>query len=150
MTKGEIIFGDLFTTTPFENTLHSVELQGKYIREGLEFSMSGVGYLNLLQVSGLHVVFDMKREPHNRVVSLDVLCRICEGNIPKYGPIDDEKYYRVVMPSYLAEGGDGFAMFGEQSRNTIYGPRDVDALANYVERNSPLSKPPSAGRITFL
>jgi 2',3'-cyclic-nucleotide 2'-phosphodiesterase (5'-nucleotidase family) len=150
LTNGKIFYGDLVTTTPFENLLHSVELQGKVIREALEFSVADENSVILLQLSGLRVIYDLKKEPYNRIVLLNVLCRICERDIPKYEQIDDEKVYRVSMPSFLAGGGDGFTMIEENSRNTIYGPRDIDALTNFIEKNSPLNKPLLAGRISFV
>lgn len=148
LSSGEIFYGDLVTTTPFENLLHSVELQGKVIREALEFSVFNEDSLMLLQVSGLKIVYNMNNQPNNRIVSLLALCRVCD--IPRYELIDDEKYYRVVMPSFLAEGGDGFTMIGEGARNTIYGPLDIDAVTDYVEKNSPLNIPPITGRISFV
>lgn len=149
LTKGEIFYGDLVTTTPFENLLHSIELQGKVIREALEFSVANEDSMIILQVSGLRVVYDMTKEANKRIVQLDVLCRICDRSVPKYEPIDEEEFYRVSMPEFLALGGDGFTMIGEKSRNTIFGPRDIDALTAYVEKNSPINMPPLAGRITF-
>lgn len=37
-----------------------------------------------------------------------MLCTECR--VPKYEPLDPEKIYTVVMPSYLVDGGDGFGM----------------------------------------
>lgn len=148
-TKGQIYYGDLVASTPFENALHSVELQGKVIKEIFEFSFISE-IITVPQVSGLKVVYDLKRELNDKVVSIEVLCRICENNVPKYEPIDYEKYYRVAMPSYMSGGGDGFVMIPENSRNLIYGPLDIEALEKYTEKNSPIIKPPSAGRITFV
>lgn len=150
LSRGEIIFGDLVTTTPFENVLHSVELQGKVIREALEFSVANRDSMILLQVSGLRVVYNLENQAYNRIVSLLALCRICKDDIPRYEPIDDEQFYRVSMPSFLAGGGDEFTMIGTNARNTIYGPRDIDALTDYIEKNSPMNIPPLAGRISFI
>lgn len=130
--------------------MHNVELQGKIIREALEFAVADESSLIILQMSGLKVVYNLENEANNRIVSLDVLCRICDRDIPHYKPIDDEEFYRVSLPSFLAEGGDGFTMLGEKSRDTIFGPRDIDALSSYVEKNSPISLPPLLGRITFV
>lgn len=148
LTSGELFYGDLVTTTPFENLLESAELQGKVIKEALEFSVADENSLILLQVSGLKVVYNMSREANNRIVSLDVLCRVCD--IPRYEPINEEEYYRVVLGSYLAAGGDGFTMIGEGVRNSIFGPLDIDALANYVTKNSPINLPLLSGRIVFV
>lgn len=150
LTAGEIFYGDLITTTPFENELHSIELQGKVILEALEFSVANPDSTLTLQVSGLKVVFDMTRDAYKRVTSLFALCRVCENNIPRYEPIEAEKYYRVVVPSFLAGGGDGFTMIASGARNSIVGPLDIDALTSYVEKNSPLIMPAATGRITLV
>lgn len=150
LVKGDILYGDLVTTTPFGNVLHSIELQGKVIREAFEFSVSNENSLMLLQVSGLKVVYDMSKPVNSRVVSLYALCRVCEGNIPKYEPIDEEKFYRVVAPDFLARGGDGFEMIATGSRDTIVGPVDIDALTSYVEKFSPIGIPSLKSRITFV
>lgn len=150
LMKGKIVYGDLISSTPFENILHSIELQGKFLKETFEFSVLNENSKSLLQVSGLKVVFDMKNTANNRVVSIEILCRICENNVPKYETIDYEKFYRVAMPSYLADGGDNFTMIPKNSRNLIVGPVDIDALTNYIEKHSPMIKPPLTGRITFV
>lgn len=150
LSKGTVVFGDLVTTTPFENNLISIEIQGKFIREALEFSVQNSDSLTLLQMSGLRVVYDLKREEGKRVVSVHALCRICEDNVPKYEPLEDEKSYRVVMASFLASGGDGYSMIGDNALNQIVGQIDIDALTDYVEKFSPLSMPNALGRIVFV
>jgi 5'-nucleotidase len=143
-----IFYGDLVTVNPFENSLYSVELQGKIIRQAMEFSVANDESSILLQVSGLKIVYDMKRDPNDRIIELNVLCRACD--IPRYESIEDEQFYRVIMPSFLADGGDGFTMIGENVKNIIHGPRDIDALSDYIEKFSPFALPPVSGRISFV
>lgn len=45
-------------------------------------------------------------------MSLSMLCTDCR--VPKYEPLDPEKTYTVVMPSYIVGGGDGYAMIKEE------------------------------------
>lgn len=52
--------------------------------------------------------YDLSKPPKQRVVSLSLLCTDCR--VPKYEPLDPEKTYTVVMPSYIVDGGDGFDM----------------------------------------
>ena len=89
-----------------------MELQGKYIREALEY---GLETKQILQVSGIKVVFDLSRETGKKIDSLLVLCRVCD--VPRYSSIHDEEWYRIIMPSFLGNGGDGFLMFREKRRN---------------------------------
>jgi 2',3'-cyclic-nucleotide 2'-phosphodiesterase (5'-nucleotidase family) len=69
--------------------------------------------------------------------------------VPKYEPIDDKKYYKVIVNDYTADGGDGFTMFAKYAKNVITGPRDVDALSDYIQKYTPFVMPPLMGRITI-
>lgn len=148
LTAGNIIMADLFTTTPFENKILSVELPGSAIREALEFSVSNEEKLHVLQVSGVKVVYDLSRQPYDRIIELKVLCQKC--NVPRYEDIENQKYYRVALGDYLANGGDSFTMIPKYSRNILEGPLDIDALATYVENNSPINLPGLLRRIQFV
>lgn len=145
---GKVIVADLFTTTPFENKVLSLELPGFAIREVLEFSVHEATNLHVMQVSGIKVVYDMSRKPYDRIIDLKVLCQKCQ--IPRYEDIDAMKYYRVAMGDYLAFGGDDFTMIPKNARNHIEGPLDIDALTNYVEKHSPINVPGVLGRIQFV
>lgn len=114
INRGEISFADIITTTPFANTVDTLELQGKYIRGTLEDSISK-NPQSTMQVSGIKVTYDMKKPLGQRVVELKVLCRLCD--VPKYEDINDEEWYRMVMPSFLSNGGDGFTQIKENMRN---------------------------------
>jgi 5'-nucleotidase len=46
-----------------------------------------------------------------RVKEILVLCNECR--VPTYVPLEDDSYYSVVMPTFLAEGGDGFTMISD-------------------------------------
>ena len=59
LAKGDIVWGDLAITTPFENKLHCFELPGKAIRDAFEFSAANLESPILLQVSGLKVVYNI-------------------------------------------------------------------------------------------
>lgn len=150
LSSGEIYYGDLVTTTPFENQLHNIELQGKYLREALEFSVADPADLIVLQVSGLKIVYNMTKPAYNRITSLHVLCRVCPNNVPRYEAINDEAFYRVALAAFLSGGGDGFTVIAANRRDIIYGPLDIESLDEYVARNSPLSIPPVTGRISFV
>ena len=50
----------------------------------------------------------------------------------------------------MLNGGDSFTMFPMYARNRLDGPKDVDALADYIEKMSPINLPPLIGRIKFV
>lgn len=55
---------------------------------------------------------DVSKPPQQRVTSLSVLCTSCR--VPVRRPVEDEAEYGVVLPSYLADGGDGFSMIKDE------------------------------------
>ena len=65
------------------------------------------------------VTYDVAREPKDRVVEVLVRCSECE--VPDYKPLDYDKFYKIVMHSFLAGGGDGFQVIKEQGRNHFTG-----------------------------
>lgn len=73
----------------------------------------------LISFLGIHVVYDLSRTPGNRVVSLDVLCTQCR--VPRYEPLRDDDNYKVVLPNFLANGGDGFQMLRDEVLKHDYG-----------------------------
>lgn len=67
----------------------------------------------LVSLLGIQVVYDLSRKPGDRVVKLDVLCTQCR--VPSYEPLQMGKTYKVVLPSFLANGGDGFRMIKDEA-----------------------------------
>ena len=60
------------------------------------------------------VTFDLSRTRGNRVVSAEVRCTECE--VPEFHPLDPEAEYKVILSTYLVDGGDGYTMI---TNNTI-------------------------------
>lgn len=110
---GKITRFDLETILPFENQLIAVNITGNVLRQVLEHSVKRyVEYGppgEFLQLSGLHVVYNISKEPDNRVESVNVLCSNCL--VPLYENLDPNHQYGIIISSFLYEGGDGFTMF---------------------------------------
>jgi 5'-nucleotidase len=147
LSAGDLTFSDLVTTTPFENTVDSMELEGKYIRQALEFS-ARFDSPSILQVAGLRVVFDMKKPAYSKIITLEALCRLCD--VPRYEPLQDNTWYRITVNNFLLVNGENFAMIRDNARNHKVRAIDIDALTNYVEKNSPIVLLNPRGRITFV
>ncbi|KAJ8366529.1 hypothetical protein AAFF_G00350830, partial [Aldrovandia affinis] len=62
--------------------------------------------------SGIRVEFDLSKPAGQRVASLSLLCTQCR--VPAYAPLDPAQIYKLVLPSYMANGGDGFSMIREE------------------------------------
>ncbi|KAF2903611.1 hypothetical protein ILUMI_02575 [Ignelater luminosus] len=150
---GDITFNDLVTTQPFENTFDIGELQGKYIEEFLEFATTSFyNYrerfdINLLQISGIRVVYNLTNPEGSRTQSIKIRCRECA--VPVYEPLHHDKMYKIVVNSFLAGGGDGYKVIADNLKNKKIGPRDIDVLRKYIELHSPIIQPLD-GRIQIV
>lgn len=147
LSPGIITYDDLFTTLPFQNTIDTFELQGRHLLEALEFSAAWYSFYNFLQFSGMKVVFNVTEPIDSRVVSVEILCRQCD--IPRYEPLDVEQWYRIIMPSFIGAGGNGFVAFTHRRNHRKGDKMDIDVVENYMKKLSPVIQRKD-GRITVL
>ncbi|XP_063243476.1 apyrase isoform X3 [Bacillus rossius redtenbacheri] len=161
----EITYNDLVTAQPFDNSVDTMELQGKHLLEALEQSVSSPwssgdnnlaaprstarqfsGY-GFLQYSGVRVTYNVSRPVGSRVQELGLLCDECL--VPEYRALDPDKWYRVAIASFLAGGGDGFRVFPDNMRNHVTGRTDVEIFMEYLTKHSPIIQGED-GRITVI
>lgn len=119
------------------------DIEGKYIKGMLEFAASEEYYfgrayasINLLQVSGIQVVFNLSKPEGERAQSIKVLCNTCL--IPIYEDLNQDKTYKIITPSFLTGGGDGFTVISENLQNTKVGRVDIDVFKQYLSAKSPI------------
>ncbi|XP_033859388.3 snake venom 5'-nucleotidase-like isoform X2 [Acipenser ruthenus] len=138
----------LTAVMPFDGTFDLIELKGSTLRAAFEHSVRRHGQSTgeFLQVSGIRVVFDLSKAPGHRVKKLDVLCTKCR--VPYYEPLDINKTYKVVIPSYVAGGGDGFAMIKEEKLKHDTGDQDISVVSEYISAMKKVY-PAVEGRILF-
>jgi 5'-nucleotidase len=139
---GQVTYGESFAVQPFGNTLMTMTLTGAQIDTLLEQQWSGAGNTaapKVLQVSnGFTYTWDASRPIGDRVDPATI--RI--GGTP----ISTSASYRVTVNSFLADGGDGFAVLRDGT-NRLGGAVDTDALEAYFRANSPVAPGPR-NRIT--
>jgi len=128
--RGPITVGKVYEVLPFGNTLVVMDLKGKEILAALENGVSqweqGAG--RFLQVSGLRYAFDLARPAGSRVVRVEV--RTEKG----FAPLDLEATYRVVVNSFIANGGDGFTVLKEaQGYRVDTGFSDAESFMDYLK-----------------
>ncbi|XP_071766421.1 snake venom 5'-nucleotidase [Centroberyx gerrardi] len=147
--NGTITMEDLIAVLPFGGTFDLLQLKGSTLRKAFEHSVKRYGQNTgeFLQVSGFHVEFDMSKEPWRRLKSLSALCTNCR--VPQYEPVEDEKVYKVVLPSYLADGGDGFSMIKEEKLKHDSGDLDISVVGNYITERKKVY-PSVEGRIKIF
>ena len=132
--KGPITLETLFMVLPFDDELVTMDLTGEKILEVLEKSVTAE---NLLQVSGMRIVYDLSHPSGAKVAAAEVA-----GN-----PMEPRKTYKVVTNDFLATASGTFDVF-KQGRNVRMGSPQRDAVADYIRKISPVNTHP-LDRILF-
>ncbi|XP_056419231.1 5'-nucleotidase [Hyla sarda] len=147
-SNGSITLEDLLSVLPFGGTFDIIEIKGSTLKAAFEHSVHryGASTGEFLQVGGIKVVYNIDNKPGDRVVSLRVICTKCR--VPKYVSVQMDEVYKVVLPAYIAEGGDGFAMLKNESLKHDSGDLDVAVVGNFIRKMLRVY-PAVDGRIQF-
>jgi 5'-nucleotidase len=138
---GEFTFGEAFGVQPFGNSLVTMTLTGEQIDTLLEQQWVGQTSPRILQVSnGFTYEWDASQPDGSKV----------DASTIKIGgvAIDPSTGYRVTVNSFLADGGDNFAVLVDGT-DRLGGEVDLDALVSYFGAFSPVAPGPQ-DRITRL
>ena len=146
---GDITYGDIIEVHPFGNLACVVEVTGQQILDALELGSMYVGEAEsggFLQVSGLKytintaiptsVVLDdagnfVEVSGERRVSDVQVL----DSESGEYAALDPSATYTLASHNYmLKDGGDGYAMFGEDNITILQDEVMVDneVLISYI------------------
>ncbi|KAJ8356081.1 hypothetical protein SKAU_G00188750 [Synaphobranchus kaupii] len=147
--SSSVTMEDLISVLPFGGTYDLVQLNGSTLLKVFEHSVRryGGGTGEFLQVSGILVKLDVSKPPGERVASLSLLCTQCR--VPRYEPLVANKTYKLVLPSYLVDGGDGYSMIRDEKLKHDSGDLDLSVISNYM---SEMKRVYAAveGRIMFI
>lgn len=139
---GQVRYEDLFTVQPFYNNLVTLTLTGSQLIELLEQQWKGQGPEGrVLSVSrGFSYTWDAGKPVGQRIVP---------GSVQLDGrPVRPDDRVRVVVNSFLATGGDNFAVL-KQGTDRRTGVMDIDAFEAYIDGN-PMLLPGALDRIARL
>lgn len=147
---GVVTRGELFGAAPFDNQVITLSLKGEDLLETLELGVRSNNETSrgeFLQVSGLKVIYDLRKPVGKRVVSVKVRCSKCE--VPHYENLKLSETYRLVTTSFLVAGGDGHRVLKEKSFDKkIEDFNDLETICWYFKTFSPVF-PGTEGRIGF-
>ncbi|MFE3055282.1 bifunctional metallophosphatase/5'-nucleotidase [Nocardia sp. NPDC059239] len=134
LTGGNITYEQAYTVQPFGNQVVAVALTGQQILNLLEQQWDNVSKPGVLSVAGITYTYSDGAPKGHKVV---------DGSVRVAGqPLNPVAVYRVSTNNFLAAGGDGFTVF-QQSRETLVGPIDLDALENYLRGRGAVTPPAS-------
>lgn len=123
----ELTLADLRREIPFDNVAMLLELSGAELAAALEHGVSKAPQASgrFPQVAGLRFTYDPAKPEGQRLVSVTVA-----GT-----PLDPAGRYRLATIDYLADGGDGYAVF-QPAKRLISKEAAVLAVTLIAERLS--------------
>ena len=143
LPAGDLTVRDVLSILPFGNDLAVIEVSGDVLRQALEHGVSltgpGAEPGRFAQVSGLRYSFDASRLPGVRVTDVTVGGK----------PLDPKKTYTLVTTSFIADGGDQYAMFKGRPNVLKQKLTDSGVLRKAIEDAKTIA-PQTDGRIRRL
>lgn len=141
--------GELLAVMPFDGHIVKATVKGEILLSMLEHSIAIYEKIRpkgqFLQFSGIKVTYDLTSKPGHRVRETHIRCASCV--VPTYSKLDKNKEYNMLMPNFIAMGGDGFDMMdGSPVQSLSY--NELDCTIHYINRHSPIF-PEVGDRITF-
>lgn len=126
--QGNLTYGDVITTFPFNNDLVEMDLTGKDLTDLMIHATNLTN--GILQVSkNVHVEYDSKKPLGKRIITFTV----------NNQPVDPTRTYRVATHSFCATGGDGFEAFLKgKNIKTINSTTSAESIIDYVKAHSPV------------
>lgn len=146
INQGPITVGEVISVLPFGNTLATMELTGKELKEAFEISVKSAPGENggFLHVSGAKVSYDSSKPAGSRVAS--ILYKHEDGH---YVQVKDNETYKIATNAFTAKGGDGYTVFEKaykEGRVTDLGLSDWENFAEHLKKLETVN-PTVEGRI---
>ena len=128
----------ILSELPFNNNVVVLAIPGKVLKKALEYGISGVNTGRFPQVSGLRIYYEAVRPKGSQIIAIQVGGK----------PLDPKRTYRLATIDFLADGGDGYAMFKSLPRvlTAQNGPRLTQVVIEYIRAKKTIS-PDLYGRI---
>ncbi len=127
ITPGEVTKGDVITVLPFGNFIVTKDLKGSDIKAAIEHGIDSYPGAKgaFPHVAGLTYKFDPNMEVGNKITEIMV----------NGVALDMDKMYEVATNDFMAAGGDGYTMFGDDAVKGEFAALD-EAVINYMAKVS--------------
>lgn len=143
--EGNIAYGALFATQPFQNDLVVMNLTGAQLKAVLEQQFGptvGQRVRSLNSSLGLTYSWDAARPQGERILMETIKLNGAH--------ISPELQYRVAVNSFVAAGGDGYTVFQAGTERQV-SVQDLEAVVEFLSRQSgPVDVGPLGARVTRL
>lgn len=83
----------------------------------------------------MKVIFDLSLPAGQRVMEAKVLCAECL--LPVYEKLDVKKIYKILMPFFITNGGNGYK-FKDSKSVTDIGETDLNVFVEFIRKRSPI------------
>jgi 5'-nucleotidase len=143
LKAGEVTYGSVYEVLPFDNAISTLTLSAEELTRLLRAAYGS--RKGVFQLSGIEVML-------SRCPTSDRLKQVTVAG----KPLDANKKFRVVMPDFLARGGDGLAPILstiEPEQVDLGENRELnlrDALVEFWKKKKEPFESPKAGRVSFL
>lgn len=149
LPAGKITVGAVYSLLPFGTTLFVNEMTGadvkKFLEQGLTSAIDKDIEGAFPYVAGIRYTANANRPPGDRITSLEI-----NNNAAGWRALHKGTAYRVVLNSYIANGGDGYPPL-QTSGSSQYDTGFVDAevFMDYISKKRELLQPENTG-VTYL
>ena len=148
---GNITYGEAFTVQPFGNSLVTLTLTTRDIKDFLEEQFAGclgqsaTATRFALPSGGFKYTWDGAKACGGRISNVTLRTGgTMETLVDAAGAVQNPaKSYRVTVNNFMADGGDGYATL-VKGTNRLGGAQDIDALTAYMAANFKAPKAPFA------
>ena len=136
---GNVTYGEAFTVQPFGNSLVTMTLTARNIKDVLEEQFAGCKGQSatatrfMLPSAGFKYSWDGSKACSARVSNV-MLTRngSTEVIVDATGAVTNPtKAYRVTVNNFMADGGDGYATF-KAGTSRLGGAQDIDAMVSFL------------------
>ena len=142
LVAGDLVYGDIFAVSPFDNFPAVVKMTGRQVRDFLLATTTGAR--GIMQVSGLRYVVDASQQGDARIVS---------ATLPNGEELQLDKTYTVAMPDFVAGGGDGtqdvMQQVGTANVQISFARPIRDLVIEMLRKRPQPLAPKTEGRITI-
>ncbi len=134
LKKGDVTLGEIADTLPFFNNVMLFKISGAELVRAIKSSVDNV-------FSGIH----LGSFPYLAGMEFEITDRSADNFMiiqnEKGTPVDPDKIYTVATDSYIAQGGNGYEIFGKIRQKEMTPFIVSDIFSEYIKERKEICKP---------